>query len=129
MVIDMMMRFIFGAPTHTTNTITKAIDERRTYLETGKVDAGIELGAFFKYLAHGILVAHVDLMQDQSFLELLGLVLEAGYLRHAVERNSAGIGQVVHNDNGVLDRGGQQADDGVGSDVSAPTGDEDAWRR
>ena len=101
----------------------------KTYLEAGKVDAGVELGAFLKHLAHGILVAHVDLIQDESFLQLLGLVLEAGDLRHAVQRNSAGIGQIVHNDDGVLDRRGQEANDGVGSDVSASTGDEDAWRR
>ena len=100
-----------------------------TYLETGEVDAGIELGTFLEDLAHGVLVAHVDLMQNQSFLELLGLVLEAGDLRHTVQRNAAGIGQVVHNDDGVLDRGGQETNNGVGSDVSASTGDEDAWWR
>jgi len=79
----------------------------RTYLETGKVDAGIELGTLLEDLAHGVLVAHVDLMEDQSLLELLGLVLEASDLRHAVQRNLAGIGQAVHNDDGVLNRGGQ----------------------
>ena len=107
----------------------KEISTTRTYLETGKVDAGIELGTLLKDLAHGVLVAQVDLMEDEAALELVGFVLEAGDLRHPVQRNAAAVGQIIQNHNGILGGRSEQTGDGVRSYVAASTGDEDARRR
>ena len=100
-----------------------------TYLETGKVDAGIELGTLLKDLAHGVLVAQVDLVEYEAAPELVGFVLEAGDLRHPVQRNAAAVGQIIQNHNGILGGRSEQTGDGVRSYVAASTGDEDARRR
>ena len=93
------------------------------------MDAGIELGTLLKDLAHGVLVAQVDLMEYEAALELVRFVLEAGNLCHPVQRNATAVGEIIENHDGILRGRSEQAGDGVRPYVAASTGDEDARRR
>lgn len=98
-----------------------------SYLETGKVDAGIKLGAFLEYTAQGILIPHIDLVKNQPFLAFL--IREAGDFGNPVQCHLAGIDKIVNNNDGILLGGiGKQTYDGVRANVATASGYEDARR-
>ncbi len=92
-----------------------------TYLEPGKVNAGLKRRRSLENRLEGLSVAEVHLMEDQPFLAFL--ITNSGNLCHSVQGNPAGVDQIVnyHDVVPLLEEG----NNGVTTNITAPSSHED----